>query len=178
MKQITQASYSIAKALHHVNAAKFYFGYLVTEQKLRFEQKAFFKNRIKDLERILSHIKGKAISFETYNAINEELQDPLMVDSVVDAIIALEPSRRELVSDFINKQLDEQTALSSGIVVDTIQVSDSTWVCRTNKPYDHTNGATAEDAKKAMREVLLKEGIRSETVLWHQPQYIVDPLTC
>lgn len=177
-RPVSQDAFAIAKALHHINAAKFYFDYFIAAQKLRFEQKEFFRSRVKELDRCLSHIRGAAVSAQTYTAIINELSDPLLVDAFVDAVLTLTVDRRERLSAYLNSLLDEQQSLSSGVIVDTVQVGESAWVCSTNKPFDHTKGTTPEEARGAMRYVLLQAGHRSETVQWKQPKYLDAPPTC
>jgi len=105
---IQKATFSLAKAIHHVACAKFYFELTVTESKAARESKQYLNSLSGRCNFILTDVASRIKTPEMRDALRQDLADPLLLDTFNDAILLLTPENREKVGDLINRLIENQ----------------------------------------------------------------------
>lgn len=105
-QNFTDNTYSLAKGLQLTNMAKSYF------EDLRLgtngEVKMLFGNIILRCDWILNNIKHR-LGADTTKIFLEEMKDPLAFDSIMDKLIKLDSSQRELLEGILNAMINGET---------------------------------------------------------------------
>lgn len=104
-----KATYAIAKAIHHVNAASFYFGLTITESKAIGKAKDILNGYVMKMEWVNKDILSKISTDEAKNALKTELKDPLWLDCMCDSLITLTAENREKIEAEINRLITLQS---------------------------------------------------------------------
>lgn len=104
-----EATYAIAKGMHHVAAASFYFDLTIVEAKATGSAKDVLNGYKNKLEWIKRDLITRISTDEAKDTLRTELQDPLWLDCMADSLIALREENRQKVEAYINTLLTEQS---------------------------------------------------------------------
>jgi len=92
-------TFSLAKALHHINIAKQYF------EDVRFgtnkDVKAIFNQYILKCDWIISNVKNR-LKEENKIALVEELKDSITFDAITDKLIKLDATQRAFIENLMD----------------------------------------------------------------------------
>lgn len=108
MKISDKTTFGIAKALHHANAAEFYFGYVIGELKLRFNEKHLLSRLQKQSKQIVNSMINSVAEGEVKELLKKELEDPLSIDAFTDLFVKLNAENREKAEDYLNHLYETQ----------------------------------------------------------------------
>jgi hypothetical protein len=97
-QEFTDSTYSLGKAIHHLNISKQYF------EDVKFDTKGsikeMFNNYIMKIDYILTNIRSK-LSDESRKILTEETADSLIFDSIQDKLIHLDNKQRQMIEEII-----------------------------------------------------------------------------
>lgn len=101
-KQFEDSTYSLAKALHHVNIAKQYF------EDVRFstgkEVKSVFNQYIIKCDWIIRDVRDR-LTEESRQAIANELEDSLSFDAIIDKLVHMDTEQRNFIEDLMDSMI-------------------------------------------------------------------------
>lgn len=110
MKLTNKTTFGIAKALHHANAASFYFDYAVGELNLRQESKALLKRLSVQSSQIVRAMINSVPEGGVKETLRREMQDPLSIDGFTDTFVKLNAENRIKAEEYLNHLNDTQAA--------------------------------------------------------------------
>lgn len=108
-----ESTYAIGKALHHANAAAFYFDMVLTELKPKQNGKLFLKKVRDKAKELCFLITSRLPEGEVKELIKAEVKDPLQADSIMETFIRLDLQKRLLFEDYGAFLYDVQLAEKS-----------------------------------------------------------------
>lgn len=98
----SDTTYSLAKALHSIHMAKWYL------EDVRIDThgdvKAIFNNYINKCDFILNNIRDR-LKPENKKALQEEMKDTLMLDSILDKLMYIDTKQREFIEDLLQSMI-------------------------------------------------------------------------
>lgn len=94
------STYAIGKALHHANAASFYFDMVLTELKPKMNGKVFLKDLRDKAKQLCELMLSRLPNGEVKELIKTEIKDPLQSDSIMETFIRLDLQKRLLFEDY------------------------------------------------------------------------------
>ena len=101
-------TYSLAKALHHINLSKQYF------EDVRYgtkgEVKAIFNQYIQKCDWTISDVKSR-LSNENRELLAKELEDSLSLDAIMDKLIHLDVKQKEFIEDLITSMINGEEVI-------------------------------------------------------------------
>ena len=112
--RFTDNTYSLAKAMHHINIAKMYFEDLriSTAQEVKY----VFIQYSNKCDWIISNLENRLSEYNRKN-LKEELKDSLSFEAIYDKLILLTPEQRAFLENIID-------ALASGQEVKIVDNAD------------------------------------------------------
>jgi len=98
MERFTDNTYSLAKALHHINIAKMYFEDIRTGTS--GEVKNVFNQYILRCDWIMDNMKCR-LTEENREALKKELEDSISFEAINDQLVRLTSEQRAFVENII-----------------------------------------------------------------------------
>lgn len=99
-ERFTDTTYSLAKALHHINIGREYFDDMKRDSK--GSVKDLFNNYINKCDFILNSIKDR-LKDESREILKKELGDSFIIEAINDKLMHLDESQRDLIENLMDK---------------------------------------------------------------------------
>lgn len=96
----TDNTYSLAKALHHINIAKMYLEDV--RQDTFGEVKAVFNQYIQKCDWILQNMRNR-VGDENRRVLDTELKDSIILEAINDKLIHLDESQRNVIEELMDR---------------------------------------------------------------------------
>lgn len=105
-----QATYSLAKALQHAEAAAFHIDIVITETQPKFNAKHFLTSLREKAKSISKAVGTRIQDSQCRSILKADLEDPTAWDAMTDIFISLSKNRREEMLEFASFLFDVEEA--------------------------------------------------------------------